>query len=111
MRQMLAIAWRYRADYEKGGMKMLPSVDPNGRLTSIQMVVYTLALILTTLFGWQVGLAGELYLVAALFLGLALLAPVLLAATSRSDAAMRRCFHATIVYLPLLLVAMMIDRL
>ena len=106
----LAIAWRHRVDYAKGGMKMLPSIDPGGRLTSIQMVVYTIALILTTLFGWRVGLAGDLYLIAALFLGLALLAPVVLAASARSDAAMRRCFHATIVYLPLLLIAMMIDR-
>ena len=106
----LAIAWRHRVDYERGGMKMLPSVDPNGRLTSVQMVVYTLALILTTLFGWQVGLAGELYLIAALLLGVALLTQVALAATARSDQAMKRCFHATIVYLPLLLVVMMIDR-
>jgi len=106
----LAIAWRHRHDYERGGMKMLPLVDPHGRTTAVQMIVYTLALIVTSLYAWQAKLASELYLVAALLLGLALLAPVLLAAHSRSDLAMRRCFLATIAYLPLLLGVMMIDR-
>ena len=106
----LAIAWRHREDYARGGMKMLPSVDPDGRLTAVQMLVYTLALILATLYAWQVGLARELYLLSATFLGLLLLVPVVLAAWVRKDHTMRMVFRATIVYLPLLLGVMVLDR-
>ena len=106
----LAIAWRYREDYARGGMKMLPSVDPEGRATAMQMVVYGLALVFTTMAAWVVGLSGGLYLFTALFLGALLLVAIVLAAIVRKDHAMRLCFHATIIYLPLLLGAMMLDR-
>ena len=106
----LAIAWRYREDYRRGGMRMLPVIDPQGHVTSRQMVVYTVALIAASVFAHTVGLAGQLYLVAALLLGLLFLVPVVLAAVLRVESAMRLCFFVSIVYLPLLLGVMVLDR-
>lgn len=105
----LAIAWRYREDYRLGGMKMLPVADPEGRTTAQQMVVYTLALLGMSLFAHVVGLGGQLYFFVAIFLGVLFLVPVLMAAVFRLESAMRLCFLASIVYLPLLLCAMVLD--
>jgi protoheme IX farnesyltransferase len=106
----LSIAWRHREDYEKGGMLMLPVVDPGGASTSRQMVGYTGALISVSLAAYLVELSGPLYLAAAVCLGLLFLAPVLMAAVFRVESAMRLCFLASIVYLPLLLGIMVLDR-
>ena len=57
----LAIAWIYREDYARGGLKMLPDVDPHGALTARQATVYALALIPAGLLPAIVGLAGSLY--------------------------------------------------
>ncbi len=106
----LSIAWRYREDYAKGGMRMLSVTDPHGRSTSTQMVVYTLALIVASLFAYVVQLSGQLYLAAAICLGLLFLTPVVMAAVFRLESAMRLSFLASIIYLPLLLTVMVLDR-
>lgn len=106
----LAIAWRYREEYRKGGMKMLPVLDQAGDTTALQMVVYTLALVAASLMAHAVGLAGPLYLLAAFLLGIAFLVPVVVAAVFRWDTAMRACFFASVLYLPLLLIVMLLDR-
>lgn len=106
----LAIAWRYRADYEAGGMKMLPVVDPHGHVTSTQMVVWTAALIVTTLYAHFAGLAGPLYLMVALLAGLVFTVSVTIAAVLRRESAMRQTFLVSIVYLPVVLLAMVLDK-
>lgn len=106
----LSIAWRHRDDYRDGGMLMLPVVAPDGASTSRQMVIYTLALFIVSVFGYVVGLAGPLYLISAVFLGLLFMVPVVMAAMRRHDAAMRMCFLVSIIYLPLLLGVMVLDR-
>ena len=105
-----AIAWRYREDYRLGGMRMLPVVDPEGRATSRHMLVYTIALLATSVFAFLAGVAGPLYLVAALFLGVLFLVPVLMVAIFRVESAMRLCFVASILYLPALLGIMVLDK-
>ena len=54
----LAIAWIYREDYARGGLKMLPGVDPQGTLTGRQATIYALALIPAGLLPATIGLAG-----------------------------------------------------
>src|ERR1700740_253134 len=44
-----SIAWLYREDYEKGGIRMLPVVEPDGRSTSRRILIYSLLLIPVTL--------------------------------------------------------------
>ena len=106
----LAIAWRYREDYRAGGMVMLPVVDVYGARTALQMVVYCLALVIATLIAFTIGVAGPIYAIAALALGIVFLAATVIAAVKRTDAAMRLCFLTSIVYLPLLFGIMVLDR-
>lgn len=106
----LAIAWRYREDYRRGGMRMLSVVDPDGRATAVQMVVYALALLIVSLWPPRLLMTGDLYPLLAILLGVFFLAPVVIAAARRTDSAMRGAFLASIVYLPLLLGAMLLDR-
>ena len=108
----LAIAWRYREQYRSAGLKMLPVVDPDGHSTSTQMMVYCLSLIAVSMLPSSrlIGMTGQLYLYAALCLGSIFLVATFLAAILRRPVAMRACFSVSIVYLPLLLVAMVVDN-
>ena len=70
----LAIAWMYRADYERAGFRMLPNEDPSGAMMARQVVGYTLALIPVSLAPAMLGETGTLYLVGAVAAGLVYLA-------------------------------------
>src|SRR5204863_4352646 len=58
----LAIAWMYRDDYARAGIKMLPVVEPDGKVTGQQIVTYTLLLVPVSLLPVAVGIAGSVYL-------------------------------------------------
>ena len=105
-----AIASVYREDYRRGGMRMLPVTDTEGRVTARQMLVYTVALFATSVFAFMAHISGQLYLIAAIFLGVLFLVPVLMVAVFRMQSAMRMCFLVSIVYLPALLTVMVIDK-
>src|ERR1041384_952319 len=66
----LAIAWMYREDYGRAGIRMLPVVEPDGRSTARQIVLYGLAVIPVSLAPSFLGMTGRLYLAGALALGL-----------------------------------------
>src|SRR5689334_9506009 len=66
----LAIAWMYREDYSRAGILMLPVVEPDGRVTAQQIVVYTLMLLPVSLLPAVLGMSGRVYLVGAALLGL-----------------------------------------
>jgi protoheme IX farnesyltransferase len=106
----LAIASLYREDYRKGGFRMLPVIDSSGRMTGRQIMLYSAALIPITLSPSMLGIAGRLYLVSALILGLSLMYFSYLAATRRGRIDARRLFVASIIYLPILLTMLMLDR-
>lgn len=107
----LAIAWRYREDYARSGMKMLPVVDPDGSRTSIQMAIYTCGLMVVSLLPFQLGVAGEVYLGSVLCLDLLFFVPAMIAAVFRLESAMRLCFLVSIIYLPLVLAVMVVDKM
>jgi heme o synthase len=106
----LAIAWMYRADYERAGFPMLPVIEPDGRSTSRQAVIYTTALLPLALAPTLAGLAGPVYFAGALLLTAALLGISLRFAATRAVADARWLFVASIVYLPILWVLMIADR-
>jgi heme o synthase len=110
MPHVLAISWMYREDYERGGIRVLPVEEPDGASTSRQTVSYAAVLIPVTLLPTAVGLAGGLYLVGALGLGVALLALAIAFARERTAAHARRLFFASLLYLPVLWVLMLADR-
>ncbi len=107
----LAIAWIYREDYARGGLPMLPVLDPEGRITGRQAVAHTLALVVVSLTPPAAGLAGTLYLAGALVLGLGFAAVAVASAIHRDLAWARRLFLASLAYLVLLCVIFLVDRL
>jgi protoheme IX farnesyltransferase len=107
----LALAWLYREDYECGGFRMLPVVDPSGRVTGHMVVLYSLALLPVGVLAALGGMTGWLFGVGSLALGSGLLALALRLAALRTEPVARRLFLATLAYLPLLLGLMVADRL
>jgi protoheme IX farnesyltransferase len=106
----MAIAWLYRDDYGKAGFPMLPVIEPEGRRAARQALVYSAALLPVTLVPTLVGVSGMTYAAVALVLGVALLALAIRFATTRSDQSARALFFGSIVYLPLLWIAMIVNR-
>lgn len=106
----LAIAWLYREDYARGGQLMLPVVDSDGAQTSRQVLSFSLTLLPVTLVPAVVGMAGAVYFAAALFLGVVFLAFGWRLAVSRTPTAARQLFIVSVLYLPLLLGVMVLDR-
>lgn len=107
----LALAWMFRDDYRRGGFVMLSLDDPGGRRTAFQSVNYAFALLLVSAAPTLVGLTGNVYLAGALLLGGALLAVSALLLRRAKDADARRLFFASVIYLPLLLVVMVLDKI
>lgn len=110
MPHFLAIAWTYRDDYRRGGQPMLPVIDPAGTTTSRQIVLYCLALLPTSLLLSVLGLTGSLYFDGALVLGIGYLLAGLRTAARRTEAEARRLLRASVLYLPLLLALMTLDK-
>jgi protoheme IX farnesyltransferase len=111
-----SIAWLYREDYESGGIRMLPVVEPDGKSTGRRILLYSLALIPVSLLPWLLGMSGKLYLAGALALSLGLfycgyrLAALRLApASAQSKQRARHLLQATVFYLPLLFALMMLN--
>lgn len=109
-----SIAWLYREDYAKGAIRMLPVVEEDGRSTARRIIVYSLTLIPISIIPSFMGMAGRIYLVGAVVLGLSLLYfGVCLAflnlplATAQSKMRARHVLQATVIYLPLLFALMM----
>ncbi len=107
----LAIARLYRDDFAKAGIQFLPVVEPDGESTSRQIVNHCIALLAVSLLPNLIGLAGSVYFLIALLLGAGFTAAGALLALSHSLAAARRLLFASLIYLPVLLVAMALDRL
>lgn len=110
MPHFMAIAWMYRDDYARGGFRMLPVVDPEGRRTGMTAVRHTVALIAFSLAPVGLGLAGRWYAGVALALGLSFLACAVVFAARLTRESARRLFLASIVYLPVLLSVLVADR-
>lgn len=105
-----AIAWLYRDEYARAGFVMLPHIDPDGRRTAQQSVSNTIGLVFVSLAPVALGMAGKIYLVAALVLGLSFLYCAIQFARELSTQRARQMFFASIVYLPLLLAALVLDK-
>ena len=107
----LAIAWMYREEYARAGFKMLPNVDPDGHRTARQALSHTLGLLPVSLAPFAFGLTGPWYLAGALVLGGAFFWCALQFARHLSIPRAKQLFFASILYLPLLLVVMVLDKI
>jgi heme o synthase len=105
-----AIAWMYREDYARAGIAMLPVVEPDGRSTARQMVLYGLALIPVSLAPVWLGMTGRVYLAGAIALGAWFLYADVQAALERTAGRARHVLRVSVLYLPLIYGLMLADR-
>lgn len=106
----LAIAWLYRDEYAKAGILMLPVVEPAGRITARQIILYTIMLVPVSLAPFFFGVSGMVFLIGAAILGLAFLTISIRAALARTNAQARFLLLASVIYLPLLFILMVADK-
>lgn len=106
----MAIAWIYRDDYAKAGFQMLPVIDLDGRRTGRQAVTHSIALLLVSLWPFVLRLFGPVYLTGALILGAGFVWFALQFSRQLSMPRARQLFYASILYLPLLLGLMVLDK-
>jgi protoheme IX farnesyltransferase len=111
-----SIAWMYREDYQRAGIRMLPVVDADGRSTAREIVAYLGALLLTTVAAAFLGMAGKIYLIGAVLLGAGffwvgwrLAAGQLPPGNAESRRLARHLLQASVLYLPALLALMMLN--
>jgi heme o synthase len=107
----LAIAWMYREDYARAGIRMLPVVDPKGTRTFRQIVGCAIALLPVSLLPVLLGMEDVRYFFGAVMLGFLLIQACLWAAANRTNVRAKWLMHATVLHLPLLLGLMMLDKI
>lgn len=105
-----ALAWLYRDDYLRGGFRMLPAIDRSGRLTGLVVLLGSLALLPLGLAATVWGLTGWVYAVGSILLGACVLGLGARLCARRTQANARAVFLASIIYLPILLCLMVVDR-
>jgi len=106
-----SIAWIYREDYARAGIRMLPVVDRSGDATFRQIISMSAVLVPVSLLPSVVGLAGIRYFFGALVLGMMLLQISLWAGRDRTNTRAKWLMHATVAHIPLLLGLMILDKL
>ena len=111
MPHFFALAWMYREDYARAGMPLLPVIEPDGRSTGRHAWLYTGALVGVSATPAAAGLAGLPYLIVAGVLGVGLMVLSYQFRHALTQISARRLFLATIIYLPILWVALVVDRL
>ncbi len=111
----MSIAWLYREDYGRAGIKMLPVVQPDGVSTVIEALFYAVLMIPVSLAPWWLGMAGWPYAILAAVLGLVYLGYTIrfslilrTPSESRSRMLARDLLKVSVLYLPLLLTGLML---
>ena len=106
----LAIAYLYREDFAKAGIQFLPVIEPDGESTNRQILIHCGALLVVSLLPTLIGLAGASYFITAFILGAAFLASGVKLVMAPTRAGARRLLFASLIYLPVLLLVMALDR-
>ncbi len=106
----LAIAWMYKEQYAKAGILMLPVVDPSGRITARQIVLFAIMLVPASLAPFFLGFAGIIYLIGAFLLGLWFLYESVRTAREKTVKRARRLLMVSVLYLPLIFGLLVLDH-
>lgn len=107
----LAIAFLYRDDFAKAGIQYLPVIEPDGDSTNRQILIHCSALLVVSLLPTLIGLAGATYFFIAFLLGAGFLASGVGLVMTPTRARARRLLFASLIYLPMLLLVMALDRM
>lgn len=110
MPHFLAIAILYKDDYAAAGFKMLPVVDTDRRFTNVQILLYGLTLVPISMLPTLMGMTGTVYAICAVTMGVAFLYFGVNCARSKTRKDALYLFLASIIYLPILLAVMMLDK-
>lgn len=105
-----AIAWMYRDDYARGGIKMLPVLEPDCGSTVRRMIVFGAALVPVSLVPCVLGMAGPVYAAGAIILGAWYLLSDIRAAVQRTRARARSVVLTSVMYLPAIYALILVDR-
>ena len=111
MPHFLSIAIIYASDYEKGGFKMLPNTYPESRRTSYVILFFTIALLITSLGLYILKVVGIFYAISAAILGTLFFIIALQVIIHSTKKNAKRLLVASIIYLPLLLIIIIVERL
>lgn len=106
-----SIAWLYREDYARAGIRMLPVVEPDGESTARQILLYSLALIPISLAPKFLAMTGKVYLIGALLAGAVFLYAAVRVMFDRTRLQARRVLLASVIYLPVLYGLMLFDKI
>lgn len=106
----LAIAWMYREEYKKAGILMLPVVEPEGRITARQIVLFTMMLVPVSLAPFFFGISGLIFGIGAVVIGILFLIASIQTARVRTNEMARKLLLASVLYLPILFLLMVADK-
>jgi protoheme IX farnesyltransferase len=106
----LALTWLFREDFARADLPLLSISDPSGGRTATHLLVYALLLIPVSVTPTWFGVAGTTYAVAAATLSVGLLALSVWFTRGRTIDRARLLFRATLIYLPIVWVLLLIDR-
>jgi protoheme IX farnesyltransferase len=105
-----AIAWMCKDDYQKAGFKMLPVIEPNGSRT-IRQIFWHLSLLFPVCFlPFIIGMSGNIYLFGTTILTLWYFLSAIPMLKEKSSKNASRILKASVIYLPLLMVIIIIDK-
>lgn len=105
----LSLAWLYREDYRRGGLRMLTTMDPNGSKTRHAVEVSAVLLTIAAFAPMLMGMSGMLYGIGALILNIVLLRLAFKMKGAAMDSDARRLFGFSLVYLPAILGLLLVD--
>jgi heme o synthase len=110
MPHFYALAWVYREDYGRGGLRMLSVIDPQGRRLGLESVLYSVLLLAASLVPVATGLIGWFYAVGAMALGVGMIVLSVRLWAVRDNRRAWQLFFGSITYLPAILILMLVDR-
>jgi protoheme IX farnesyltransferase len=107
----LSIAWLYREDYANAGIMMLPVLEPEGKITARQIVLFSIMLLPVSLAPFFLQISGFIFLAGGTLLGIWFLFESVSMARKRTDASAKRLLLVSVIYLPLLYLLMVLDKI
>jgi protoheme IX farnesyltransferase len=111
MPHFLALAWMYRKDYGRGGFAMLPVFDGSGTSTAALALAFCLGTVGLSLLLARESAMGPAYVATAVVGGMYFLRPAVRFWTTRANSDARRLLKASVMYIPLLVLSIVLDRL
>lgn len=107
---VLSIAWLCKDDYSSAGLKMLPKKDDKGYKTVFWSMICTLSLFPVTIAMYQFDISGMIFLVLGIIFAFGFLAYTIKFGLERTKANAKQLMFASIAYLPLVWIAVFLDR-